>query len=156
MLRHTKAFRIAATAALALGAVLGIAVPALAVPAPPCPPGDVCIFQNALYSGTRGTYSGNNADWRNDFSPPGFWQDSVSSAYNNLSSGHQTALFWNIDGFYGQSPNENPSFCMNFHANTADTSNFANINFPSGTFNDNASSDIVYTGSSAWCGLLDD
>jgi hypothetical protein len=155
MLGHTKAIRIGATTALALGAVLGIAAPALAVPAPPCPSGSVCIYQNALYSGTRGTYSGNNTNWGSDFSPSGFWNDSVSSAYNNLSAGHQTALFWNAGGFYGQSATDNPSFCMNFHANTADTSNFANINFPHGTFNDNASSDIVYTGSSAWCGLLD-
>jgi len=155
MLRHTKAVRIAVTGALALGAVLGIATPALAVPAPPCPSGKVCIYQDALYSGTRGTYAGNNTDWGNDFSPSGFWKDSVSSAYNNLGAGHQTALFWNADGFYGQSATANPSFCINNHANTADTSNFANITFPSGTFNDNASSDIVYTGSSAWCGLID-
>ena len=155
MPRPIKLFRIAATAALALGSVLGIAAPALAVSTPPCPSGDVCIYQNALYSGTRGTYSGSNANWGSDFSPSGFWKDSVSSAYNNLSTGHQTALFWNADGFYGQSATQNPSFCINFHANTADTSNFVNITFPSGTFNDNASSDIVYTGSSAWCGLLD-
>jgi hypothetical protein len=154
MLGHTKAIRIAATAALALGAVLGIAAPALAVAAPPCPSGHVCIWQNALYSGTRGTYAGSNTNWGTDFSPAGFWNDSVSSAYNNLSAAHQTALFWNADGFYGQSAIENPSFCMNFHANTADTQNFVNINFPHGTFNDNASSDIVYTGSSAWCGVL--
>lgn len=155
MLLHTKAIRIGAVGALALGTVLGIAAPALAVPAPPCPPGNVCIYQDALYSGTRGTYAGDNSNWGTDFTPSGFWKDSVSSAYNNLSTAHQTALFWNTGGFYGQPATENPSFCINYHANTADTSNFTNINFPSGTFNDNASSDIVYTGSSAWCELVD-
>lgn len=151
---HTRAVKAAVTAAITLGIVLGAAAPALANP-PTCSSGKVCIWQDSQYSNTRGTFSGDNSNWGNDFRPPGFWNDSVSSAYNDLSSGHQVALFWNANGFYGESAAENPSFCMNFHANTPDTQNFANIRFSSGSFNDNASSDVVYTGSSSWCGLLD-
>jgi hypothetical protein len=150
---HARAVKAAATAAVTLGAVLGAAAPALATP-PACPSGDVCIWQDAGYSNARGTFSGNNSDWGADFGS--FWNDSVSSAYNNLSPGHQVALFWNAHGSYGESSSDNPSFCLNYHDNNSHTQNFTN-DTPAGApgnFNDQASSDVVYTGSSSWCGEI--
>ena len=153
MLMHARTMKVAAIAAVTLGTVLGAAAPALASP-PACPSGKVCIWQDAGYGNSRGTFSGNNSDWGVDFGS--FWNDSVSSAYNNLSPGHQVALFWNAHGSYGESSADNPSFCLNYHDNNAHTQNFTNDTpaHAPGNFNDEASSDVVYTGSSSWCGEI--
>lgn len=157
MLAHIKAVKIAATTAVALGAIIGAAGPALAVNAPTnCTSGKVCIYSNINYAGPNspGKFSGDNSNFGTDFAPAGFWNDSVSSAYNNLSPAHQVALFANIDGVYGESPLENFSFCINYHDNTATTQNLGNVIVGSSNFNDQASSDVVYTGSSSWCGKI--
>jgi hypothetical protein len=158
VLGHFKAAKVAATAALAVGAVAGTAGPALAVGAPGnCPSGVVCIYINSNYSSPNppGEFSGDNSNWATDFTPANFWNNSVSSAYNNLAAAHQVALFVNPGGFYNQSKNVNFSFCLNYQANTADTQNFANVHITVMTnFNDAASSDVVYQGSSSWCGWV--
>lgn len=134
------------------------AMPAQAV----CSTGVMCIWQDINYMNTKGTFTGDNSDWNSDFSPQNFWGDSVSSAFADIST-HVLAMYQNIDGKYGQDfESSNPNFvvCLDYNVNSSDSSDFVNIPdpqdgiFTDGTFNDEASSDVVFQGSSTWCDVL--
>lgn len=159
MLRTGRLVQFAAMLLVA-GGLVGGAVPAQAVS---CVSGEMCIWQDIHYMNTRGTFSGDNSNWGQDFTPSGFWQDSVSSAFSDISS-HNLAMFQDINGSYGQNfESSTPNFvvCLSYNVDSSDSSNFRNIPDPQDgfftdlTFNDEASSDVVFQGDSSWCDSVD-